>query len=89
MMTGHSYIAQQEPEFVTNMRQEVLGSCIEANRRSGLWAVVYGLAPYRDGDKWCVLLGENAQEGVCGFGDSPEEAIESFEVQMAAREEPS
>jgi len=31
-----------------------------------------------DGNKWCVLYGENAQDGVCGFGDTPRKAIYDF-----------
>ena len=30
---------------------------------------------YPDGLAWCALWGENIQEGVCGFGDSPEGAL--------------
>ncbi len=33
---------------------------------------------YPDGDKWCVLLGENLQEGLCGFGDTPLKAVNDF-----------
>ena len=32
----------------------------------------------RDGNQWCVLYGENLQEGVSGFGASPHEAVEEF-----------
>ena len=38
------------------------------------------LEPYLDGDKWCVLHGLNIQEGVCGFGDTPEEARDAFDA---------
>lgn len=31
-----------------------------------------------DGDKWCALYGENLQDGVAGFGDSPAEAMQNF-----------
>ena len=31
-----------------------------------------------DGDMWCVLVGENLQEGICGFGKSPLLAIYEF-----------
>ena len=31
-----------------------------------------------DGNQWSVLAGSNIQEGVCGFGDTPEEAITEF-----------
>jgi len=34
---------------------------------------------YMDGDSWCALYGENIQDGVCGFGDSPEKAALSFD----------
>ena len=35
---------------------------------------------FPDGNKWCVLYGENIQEGVCGFGDTPDEASKSFDI---------
>jgi hypothetical protein len=31
-----------------------------------------------DGNKWCALYGPNLQEGVAGFGDSPDEAMCAF-----------
>lgn len=33
-----------------------------------------------DGDQWCALYGANLQEGVAGFGDSPEQAMISFDA---------
>lgn len=32
-----------------------------------------------DGDKWCALYGENLQDGVAGFGDTPDEASRAFD----------
>lgn len=32
-----------------------------------------------DGDQWCVLYGENLQDGVAGFGDSPDLASRDFD----------
>ena len=32
-----------------------------------------------DGNQWCALYGENLQDGVVGFGDSPYEAMEAFD----------
>ena len=32
----------------------------------------------KDGDQWCVLYGDNLQEGVAGFGDSPRDAVIAF-----------
>ena len=37
-----------------------------------------------DGDKWCALYGENLQDGVAGFGDSPAEAMKDFDSNWRA-----
>ena len=42
-------------------------------------SVMLGLVPIPDGDAWSVLYGENLQEGVCGFGDTPVEAMLDFD----------
>lgn len=45
----------------------------------------------QDGDKVCVLQGENLQEGVAGFGDTIEEAIADFgenKIAEAVKKEP-
>lgn len=34
----------------------------------------------KDGSKWCYLLGNNIQEGVCGFGPTPMAAANDFFV---------
>lgn len=33
-----------------------------------------------DGNQWCVLYGENLQDGVAGFGDSPDSASRNFDT---------
>ena len=33
---------------------------------------------YIDGSRWCVLHGEDIQDGVCGFGATPREAVSDF-----------
>lgn len=33
---------------------------------------------YIDGNQWCALYGENLQDGIAGFGDSPEAAMADF-----------
>lgn len=35
-----------------------------------------------DGNQWCCLWGENLQDGVAGFGDSPMLAIYDFNKAM-------
>lgn len=45
---------------------------------------------YIDGNRWCALYGENLQDGVAGFGDSPEMAMldfdKSFRTEIADAE---
>lgn len=38
-----------------------------------------------DGDKWCALYGDNLQDGVAGFGDSPAEAMLDFDRNWNAK----
>ena len=33
-----------------------------------------------DGSQWCALYGENLQDGVAGFGDSPSDAMLEFDA---------
>ncbi|NBW15812.1 MAG: hypothetical protein EBR82_48280 [Caulobacteraceae bacterium] len=34
---------------------------------------------YPDGNQWCALYGVNLQEGVAGFGDTPDKACADFD----------
>jgi len=43
-------------------------------------SVMLGLVPKPDGNQWCALYGENIQDGVAGFGDSPNAAMQAFDV---------
>jgi hypothetical protein len=61
---------------------EAAGMNGTAAYRRMLWATVLNLVPKKDGDKWCVLYGENLQEGIAGFGATPDEAIRAFEMAM-------
>ena len=38
-----------------------------------------------DGDQWCALYGEDLQDGVAGFGHSPEEATRDFDRNWTAK----
>lgn len=29
-----------------------------------------GVKPFKDGNKWSFLYGDNIQEGICGFGET-------------------
>ena len=42
-------------------------------------SVLYKPRIFLDGDVWCALYGENLQDGVAGFGSSPEKAMREFD----------
>ena len=42
-------------------------------------SVMLGLVPKPDGNQWCVLYGANPMEGVIGFGDTPDKAMQDFD----------
>ena len=40
---------------------------------------IYHPRLFIDGDQWCAVHGENLQDGVCGFGESPAKAYADFD----------
>lgn len=46
-------------------------------------SIVYKPKLFIDGNQWCALLGDNLQEGVAGFGKSPEKAMSDFDKNFA------
>lgn len=47
--------------------------------------VVFKPTISRDGSQWCVLFGENLQNGVAGFGESPSHAMADFDKNWYAK----
>jgi hypothetical protein len=61
---------------------------IETKNESYSWAcdlrrpfMMLKPAMFLDGNQWCALYGKNLQEGVAGFGDSPELASWDFDKE--------
>jgi hypothetical protein len=42
-------------------------------------STVHRLVPFPDGDQWCVLMGEDLQVGIAGFGETPAKAMDAFD----------
>ena len=42
-----------------------------------------------DGNQWCALYGDNLQEGVAGFGDTPEQASYDFDKHWREERRPT
>lgn len=65
--------------------------CFAAERAGNAWAesgyeysrpsVMFRPRVNIDGNQWCALYGENLQDGVAGFGDSPDAAMRDFDEQ--------
>jgi hypothetical protein len=58
------------------IHQSRMNACVEAEE----FNLVRLLNPKIsiDGDQWCVLWGENLQDGITGFGDTPAKAVYAF-----------
>lgn len=41
-----------------------------------------GLKHYKDGNMWCIFVGDNIQEGICGFGNTIDEALYQFLIEV-------
>jgi hypothetical protein len=77
------------------IRQEIQGLsyAIEAIKSDWCIAAAYQLLPHVlmrpsisiDGNMWCALYGENLQDGVAGFGDSPALAMEAFDREWVKK----
>lgn len=48
-------------------------------------SVLYRPSLTRDGNQWCALYGANLMEGVCGFGDTPQAAMDAFDRAWAGQ----
>lgn len=64
--------------------------CFAADQAKAAWqeaawehmrpCVVFKPTLSKDGDMWCALFGENLQEGVAGFGETPSKAMYAFDA---------
>lgn len=66
------------------LQQEIVAVSHEMQRPS----VVFRPRIFPDGDMWCVLLGENLQVGISGFGKTPAEATAAFDAAFWKGETP-
>ena len=65
--------------------EEARISAAEYSRPSVVWKPKL----FVDGNQWCALFGENLQDGVAGFGDSPANAMLDFDNAWSTKLTPS
>lgn len=79
-------------DIVQHVAREAFGEAAQQNTEAARTIADYQTAPSvlyrpsigRDGNKWSVLYGDNLMDGVCGFGDTPAEAMADFDRNWAA-----
>lgn len=49
-------------------------------------SVLFRPRMFPDGAQWCALYGDNLQEGVAGFGYTPEQAADAFDKAWRTQE---
>lgn len=75
-----SQFVKKHGKHILNMAREEL----QKEQKPSVEAVLTkaGLKPYKDGNQWCILAGDNIQEGICGFGDTIEDALYEFLIDV-------
>ena len=75
------------------MKQETLfniltGQYGEILETHAMWECISTLCikPFKDGNQWCFLYGENIQEGICGFGETIFKAAWNFYANIKTEE---
>lgn len=49
-------------------------------------SVVFKPTLTKDGNMWCALFGDNLQEGVAGFGETPAAAMYAFDTAWMSKD---
>ena len=92
-MGGSKRLLRRTPTEGTDMNSYIEG--LEESRviQSTEYNLVALLQPriFIDGNTWCVLYGENLQDGVAGFGETPYRAVLGFSAawHQPAKKEPT
>lgn len=63
------------------LSEQIYAVATEMQRPSAIYRPAISI----DGNKWCALYGDNLQDGVAGFGDSPAEAMADFDKSWTTK----
>lgn len=79
MNDEHSHMAAQSiAHYAQQSFQQIADYMTEPS-------AVYKPSLSLDGDRWCALYGDNLQDGIAGFGDSPFAAMCDFNCAWYAK----
>lgn len=76
----------EQDYWMNRANQDTVNNNLTLEAQMNYWALKQDLAIAeslrpritKDGNQWCVLYGDNLQEGIAGFGDTPHLAILDF-----------
>ena len=80
--------AHHSEELMYSAKNEIQDASIamqEMAREQARYSVMLKPKLFIDGVKWCALYGENLQDGIVGFGNSPDEAMRDFDSQFSRK----
>lgn len=80
MKETDSYLARQA---IVNAASVIMGELVDTANRRREPDAVFRPRLSLDGNRWCALYGDNLQDGVAGFGASPEEAMLDFNANWS------
>lgn len=72
-------------EAFGNVHGVVSGMCESIEQEATRPSVLMRPSLSIDGNQYCALYGDNLQDGVAGFGDTPEAAMRSFDLAWIGR----
>lgn len=87
-MTGENM--NEQDYWMTRANQDTINNNLFLESQLNYWAfkqdmvIAESLKPRitKDGNQWCCLYGDNLQDGIAGFGDTPISAILDFNKAM-------
>ena len=65
--------------FAANRWREAADEAMATAQEGQRPCILFKPRLFRDGDQWLALFGDNLQEGVAGFGDTPDAAMRAFD----------
>ena len=74
-----------EQEILYNILTCRYGEILETH---AMWECIsaLGIKPFKDGNQWCFLYGDNIQDGICGFGKTIFNAALDFYTNIKTEE---
>jgi hypothetical protein len=74
-----------DQSYVAEMQHNAACAALAVEEERRRPSVLMRPRVFPDGTAWCALYGENLQDGVCGFGDTPDAAARDFDKNWTSQ----